>query len=121
MDEKEIKLKRAKEIGEQISSIRSSYGISREKLAEKSNISANYLYEIEIGKKVPNVIIFSNICNALDVSADKILNPNSYNKINEFIGDISHDFLRLSDKEKKLIKNNIHFLANESNTKGSSL
>lgn len=113
MDEKEIKLKRAKEIGEQISSIRSSYGISREKLAEKSNISANYLYEIEIGKKVPNVLIFSNICNALDVSMDKILNPNSYNQLNEFINDISCDFFKLTDKDKNLIKNNIHFLASE--------
>lgn len=113
MDEKELKLKRAKEIGEQISSVRSSYGISREKLAEKSNISANYLYEIEIGKKVPNVIIFSNICNALNISADKMLNPNLYNQLNEFINDISYDYISLTDKEKKLIKNNIHFLANE--------
>lgn len=113
MDEKELKLKKAKEIGEQISSIRSSYGISREKLAEISNISANYLYEIEIGKKVPNVIIFSNICNALDVSTDKILNPNSYNKLSDFIKDISHDYFCLTDKEKDLIKHNIHFLADK--------
>ena len=113
MDEKELKFKKAKEIGEQISSIRSNYGISREKLAEKSNISANYLYEIEIGKKVPNVIIFSNICNALDVSTDKILNPNLYNQLSDFINDISHDFFCLTDKEKSLIKNIIHFLADQ--------
>lgn len=51
MDEKEIKIQKAKEIGKQISSIRLKSNISREKLAEKSNISTNYLYEIEIGKK----------------------------------------------------------------------
>ncbi len=117
MDEKELKSQKAKEIGERISSIRTSYGISRERLAEKSNISSNYLYEIEIGKKVPNIIIFSNICNALDISIDRILNPNLYNQLNDFINDISHDYLLLSEKDKKLIKNNIHFLANENKNK----
>ena len=115
MDEKEIKLQRAKEIGKQISSIRLKMGISREKLAEKSNISTNYLYEIEIGKKVPNVIIFSNICSALGVSADRILNPLHENELNNFINDIYIDFYKLTLKEKNLIKNNIHFLANENN------
>lgn len=113
MNEKEMKLKKAQEIGKQISSIRLKSGISREALAEKSNISTNYLYEIETGKKVPNVTIFSNICNALGISTDKILNPLSAEELNDFIIEIYQDFSKLSPKEKKLIKNNIHFLANE--------
>lgn len=113
MDEKTIREKRAKEIGKKIYSIRNSLGISREKLAENSNISTNYLYEIEIGKKVPNVIIFSNICDSLGISSDKILNPTLSNQLDDFINDISIDFYKLSDKDKNLIKNNIHFLAKE--------
>ncbi len=113
MDEKKIKSQKAQEIGNQIFVIRNNLGMSREKLAEKSNISTNYVYEIEIGKKVPNVIIFSNICNALGVSSEEILNPKSINQLNDFIKDISIDFYKLSNKDKKLIKNNIHFLANE--------
>ena len=113
MDEKEIKSLRAKEIGEQIFTIRLKLGLSREKLAENSNISTNFLYEIEVGKKVPNVIIFSNICNALGVSADKILNPLQENELNDFINDVYIDFYKLTSKEKNLIMNNIHFLANE--------
>ncbi len=117
MDEKELKLKRAKDIGKQISSIRLKYGISREKLAEKSNISTNYLYEIEIGKKVPNVIIFSNICSALGISSDRILNPSQENQLSDFINDIYTDFYKLTSKEKDLIKNNIHFLAKKEEKK----
>ncbi len=117
MDEKELRTKKAKEIGKQISLVRLQLGISREKLAEQSNISTNYLYEIEIGKKVPNVIIFSNICNALGISADQILNPLSTNQLNDFINDIYKDFFTLTSKEKNLIKNNIHFLANEKEKK----
>lgn len=117
MNEKQIKSQKAQEIGGQIFSIRNKLGMSREKLAEKSNISTNYVYEIETGKKVPNVIIFSNICDALNVSSEEILNPVILNELDDFIKDISNDFLKLSLKDKKLIKNNIHFLANENENK----
>jgi len=110
MSEKQIK---AQEIGNRILSIRTNKGMSREKLAEKSNISTNYVYEIEIGKKVPNVIIFHNICNSLGISSEEILNPSTVNQLNDFLKDISVDYLKLSPRDKKLIKNNIHFLANE--------
>ena len=113
MDEKEIKIQRAQEIGKQIFDARTKLGMSRELLAEQSNISTNYVYEIEIGKKVPNVIIFSNICNSLGVSSESILNPEQLNQLNDFIKDISIDFYKLSDKDKRLIINNIHFLAKE--------
>lgn len=113
MNEKQIRTERAKEIGRQIFSIRNELGMSREKLAEKSNISTNYVYEIEIGKKVPNVIIFSNICSALEVSSEKILNPKVVEQIDNFTETISKDFVKLSSRDKKLIINNIHFLANE--------
>lgn len=113
MNEKEIKIQRAQEIGKQIFDARTKLGMSREMLAEQSNISTNYVYEIEIGKKVPNVIIFSNICNSLGVSSESILNPEELNQLNDFIKDISIDFYKLSDKDKRLIINNIHFLAKE--------
>ena len=113
MDEKEMRSQKAREIGRQIFDVRTKLGMSREKLAERSNISTNYVYEIEIGKKVPNVIIFSNICNALGVSSEEILNPTLLNQLNIFIKDISNDFYKLSDKDIKLIINNVHFLANE--------
>ena len=113
MNEKEIKSQKAQEIGKQILQARNRLGMSREKLAEKSNISTNYVYEIEFGKKVPNVIIFSDICEALGVSSEEILNPSLESQLEDFIKDISNDFLKLSQKDKELIKNNIHFLANE--------
>ena len=117
MEEKELKSQKAEKIGREILSIRNKLRMSREKLAEQSNISTNYVYEIEIGKKVPNVIIFSNICNALGVSSEEVLNPESQNDLNDFVKEISNDFLKLSDKDKKLIKNNIHFLAKENEKK----
>ena len=49
MKEKEVKSERMKKVGEQIYVFRKRRGYTREKLAEKSNISPNYLYNIEMG------------------------------------------------------------------------
>ena len=112
MDEKQIKYERAKKIGLQLTTVRKEKGFTREVLAEKSNISPNYLYNIEMGNKVPNIIIFSDICNALNVSSGEILNTSISDRLSAFIKNISDDFTKLSEKEISLIENNIHFLAN---------
>lgn len=104
---------RAQEVGRRIRSIRNKLDMSGEELAEKSDISANYLYEIEKGEKTPSVIIFADICDALKVSIEGMLKPKISNELNDFINEISYDFYKLSDKKKELIKNNIHILANE--------
>ncbi|MCI8411527.1 MAG: helix-turn-helix transcriptional regulator [Clostridia bacterium] len=90
-----------------------NYGYTREVLAEKSNISPNYLYNIEIGNKVPNVLIFLDICKSLNIPTGIILNPALESRFNSFVEDISFDFNKLSNKEVELIKNSIHFLANK--------
>lgn len=40
-----------KEIGARIRALRESDGLSRDKLAERVEISSKFLYEIEMGKK----------------------------------------------------------------------
>lgn len=112
MEEKDLKSERMKKIGEQIYIARKKCGFTREVLAEKSNISPNYLYNIEIGTKVPNVLIFLDICQALNQPTGILLNPALENRFNSFIEDISSDFNKLTNKEIDLIKNSVHFLAN---------
>ena len=52
---------------------RLSKGYTQEVLAEKANISAMYLGEIERGGKMPSLNIFIKLVEALDISADYIL------------------------------------------------
>lgn len=113
LDGKNLKFKRMKKIGEQIYLVRKNRGYTREVLAEKSNISPNYLYNIEIGNKVPNVLIFLDICEALDIPTGEILNSALENKFSNFVEDISNDFNKLSFKEIEFIKHSIHFFASE--------
>lgn len=112
MDDNKDKSQKAQEIGKQIYLTRRKLKISREKLAEKSNISTTYVYDIETGKKVPNVVIFSNICNSLGVSADAIFNPHTSNRLELFIQKIYNDFCLLTETDEQLIINIIHDFAN---------
>lgn len=54
-------------IGIAIKKIRQKKGINQKKLAEKSNISASYLSEIEKGEKNPHFTVLAKICHGLKV------------------------------------------------------
>lgn len=112
MEDKQIRYEKSKILGAKISELRKKYGYTREEVAEKSNISPNYLYNIETGSKIPNVIIFMDICNALNVTSGEILGNSVDDKFLSFSEHISKDFKKLSDKEIKSIENTINFLAN---------
>ena len=61
------------EIGIKIKRLRESKGISQKKLASQLGVSSSRLSNWEQGINRPDVDILSAICEALDVSADKLL------------------------------------------------
>lgn len=60
-------------IGMRIKKIRKSRKMTQEKLSELSSISPQHLSQIESAKTKLSLPTLINICNALDVTADKIL------------------------------------------------
>ena len=60
-------------IGKYLKKFRQEKGLSQEALAEKTNLSSNYIGLLERGKKVPSLETFVELANALDVSADLLL------------------------------------------------
>lgn len=60
-------------LGKSINSIRKSKGITAEQLAEKCNINATYLRQIEGGSRTPSLPIFVSICNSLETSPSYFL------------------------------------------------
>ena len=60
-------------IGKQVRRLRKERGWSREYLAEKVNISVNFLGQFERGEKSVRLETFIAIANALEVSADTLL------------------------------------------------
>lgn len=59
--------------GKRIREIREFQKLSRESLAEKANISTQFLADIESGKKGMTIVTLKKICTALHISADSIV------------------------------------------------
>lgn len=60
-------------IGKRIASIRKGQGITQAKLAEKADITNNFLSHIERSHSIPSLETLVNICEALDVTPDTVL------------------------------------------------
>ena len=60
-------------VGARIRSMREFQQLSREKLAEKANISTQFLADIENCKKGMTVVTLKKICDALSTTADSIV------------------------------------------------
>ena len=60
-------------IGKNIRKFREIKKLRQEDLAEKTDLTTNYIGMIERGEKIPSLETFINILNSLGVSADMIL------------------------------------------------
>lgn len=66
-------MEKLKEVGQRIRDARRAVGLSQSELAEKLNISPAYMSDIENGKTNVGLEIFMGITEALQVSADFLL------------------------------------------------
>lgn len=60
-------------IGKNIRKFREIKKLRQEDLAEKTDLTTNYIGVIERGEKIPSLETFINILNSLGVSADMVL------------------------------------------------
>lgn len=60
-------------LGRRINAVRKDRGMTADQLSEMCNINAVYLRQIEGGSKVPSLPVFLDICRALKVSPDYLL------------------------------------------------
>ncbi len=89
-----------KEIGARIKNLRNRSSLSREKLAEKAEISTQFLADIESGKKGMSVATLYKLCNVLHVSSDYLLFGNHENNsiIPDMIKTLNEKQLRNAEK-----------------------
>jgi len=62
------------EIGNFIRKIRLEKNLTQEELAERAELSGNYLHEIEVGKRNPSLKIINGIAQSLGVTIDLLVN-----------------------------------------------
>ena len=108
----ERRIEIAKKLGNNLLKLRKEKGFTREELAEKSNLSANYIYGLENGSYLPGCIALIDLANALNVTVTQLLDKYINNKKNSFLEKISIESEKLSDRDMNLILNIIEFCIN---------
>ena len=92
-------------IGQNIRKYRAQRGITRESLANKSNISLRYLAQIESGKGNPTLIVLKNISNAMNMTLKNLL-------YDEYINDSNKESIieKLDQFNTKNLKNLLAYI-----------
>ncbi len=63
----------ATEIGQRMRSCRKSIGLTQAEIAEKMDLSINYISDLENGKKNMSILTMASLCKCFDKSADYFL------------------------------------------------
>lgn len=110
-DKEEEKRKQiAKTLGQNLLQMRKMKNYTREELAEKSNLSANYIYGLENGTYLPGCLALIDLSNALDTTPSQLLDKYIDNKKNNFIESISKNLDNLSERDLNLLMTIIEFM-----------
>ena len=112
MEDENKKEEIAQYIGKKIFELRKSKKLSREQFAEKTDLSANYIYEIEKGNSVPGCLALINICNYFEIAPSNLFGKYLDKNIYTASELINTSYQKLSNYDKKLIIDMINLLAN---------
>ena len=87
-------------MGDRIKETRKKQGLTQDQLAEKLDVSLEYVSQIERNLKIPSMQVFIKLIEELDVSSDYILRDNV--STGKLYGDsvISKKLERLSPKQR---------------------
>ena len=101
-------------IGKNIRKFRHHRGLRQEDLAEITGLSINYIGAIERGEKIPALVTFIVILNALSVSADMVLSEVLQEGYQVKATKLSEQLKPLSAKDQKRIFDVIEVLIKHS-------
>ncbi len=62
-----------KRFGEKLRTLRERRGLSLKQLGDQLSVSKNFVWEIETGKKIPNIVMLTKICDVFGVACDKLI------------------------------------------------
>lgn len=97
-------------IGARIRFYRTQKDMTLEELAEKTDVTKQHISHIELGEKYPNLELFINIANALEISADELLVDNLMNSTSKRDGDDFYVLLDCTPEEATILVKNMRGL-----------
>ncbi|MDR0951953.1 MAG: helix-turn-helix domain-containing protein [Oscillospiraceae bacterium] len=100
-------------VGTRIKKARIDKKLTQAELAERLELSNNYISSIERGTSIPSLDCFIRVCNALDVTADMLLTDSVY-KANEYLKEsIAIKLEKCSKKNMRIAERFIDLLLEE--------
>ena len=90
-------------IGKRVKEVRTEKGISQADLAERCKTSAQYLSQIENGRKQASLQTLVSVAEVLGVSLNELLSGNQVNNPAEYQRDVLQIFEGCSSYEKRVI------------------
>lgn len=103
-----------KSVGQNIRVFRLKKKMTQEQLAEKTELSLNYIGMIERGDKIPSLETFIRILNVLEVSADMVLTDVVHGGYAVKDSLLAEKLDKLSEKDRKRIYDVIDVLVKHS-------
>jgi len=100
-------------IGKRIQNARLETKLTQEQLAEKLQISTNYLSKVETGKEKPNLEMIDKICNNLKIPLPFLLTGVATESDTYMQTDISNLLQKCSPAKTKLIYDIVSRIAEE--------
>jgi len=100
-------------LGERVAVLRKNKGLTQSKLAEKAEISNNFLSNIENNHSIPSLETLLKICVALDATPNDLLMGINTEHVDYSTHDIVDLINQCSPKEKRYIKGFIKVLISE--------
>ena len=62
-----------KRFGEKLRLLREQRGLSLKQLGDRLGVGKNFVWEMEMGKKIPNIVMLTKICDEFGVPCDKLI------------------------------------------------
>lgn len=100
-------------IGKQIRMYRRNADITQESLAEKINVSPPYISRIETGSASPSLQTLVDICNALDITIDNLMQDDLSAARKQLSGRLSELLSDCSAAEITVVENVVDALLQE--------
>ena len=91
--------------------------LTREQFAEKTNLSANYIYAIEKDNSLPGCIALIDICNYFEIAPSNLLDRFLDNNVYTASELVSSNYQKSTNYDKNLIIDMIDLMANRNNKK----
>lgn len=103
-------------LGKRIANLRKKRRLTQEQMAEKTELSTNYISHIENSHSIPSLETLMKLCEVLNVTPDELLLGTRQDMENYLLSDIQQKILRCSPRQRRLVDRFIDLLLSEPET-----